>query len=267
VINDVQNSINTIVGSVATLLNANGAGRIFELYVMTRIASQLLNSGCDVWLQRSDETRVLAHDADRRFIQRGGGPTGISSKNLGPNNQSSICFSKPNSVRKWEIWNGIQHRGRSDAYHEIDIAIVPEETAKELRISGGMPFGRPRVAIECKDVGTTGNLDESRAFVARLYDLTILQGHRAYIGQSGPTAQSIYPGALQTDALHVSTNTFRQENQRTFNAIARRSGFSLGTAALNSYYSVRPHSSVKHPSIQADQLVNDAVNWIMTNLP
>jgi hypothetical protein len=266
VLNGVQSALNSILGSVATLLNANGAGRIFELYVMTRIANALQSAGYDVWLQRSDETRIHSHDADRRFIQRGGGPAGIPPKHLGPNNQSSIVFTKPNSANKWEIWNGVQHRGRSHAYHEIDIAIVPGEVAKQLRITGGTPFGRPRLAIECKDVGNTGSLDESRAFVARLYDLTILQGHHPYIGQPGGLAQAIYPGALQGDPFHAASITFRQENQRTLNVIARRSGFAQGTAALNSYYSVQPHSSVTHPSTEADLLISVAANWIAANL-
>ena len=57
-IGDVQAAVAAILGDVPTLQNANGAGRIFELFVMTGVARRLRNRGFDVWLQRSDGSRV-----------------------------------------------------------------------------------------------------------------------------------------------------------------------------------------------------------------
>ena len=81
---DVQNALNGIVGSATILQNAAGAGRVFELYVMTGIGRALQARGYDVWVQRSDGSRILPTDADRRFIQRGGAPTGIAPGRSGP---------------------------------------------------------------------------------------------------------------------------------------------------------------------------------------
>ena len=147
----------------------SGAGRIFELFVITSLARGLRNAGFSVWLQRSDGTTIQSGDADRRFIQRGGAPTGVPAASAGLDNASVIGFQKRRRQR-WEIWNGNQFAGRRSAAHEIDISIVPGSVETAIRATGGIPIGRPRVKIECKDVGTAGSLDEMRAFIARLYD-------------------------------------------------------------------------------------------------
>jgi hypothetical protein len=201
-IGDVQKALHGIVGSATILQNAAGAGRVFELFVMTGIGRALQARGYDVWVRRSNGSRVLPTDADRRFIQRGGAPTGIEPAMLGPNNASSIVFRHRHRRSAWELLNGIQFEGRSTADHEIDLAIVPEAVAQALRSTptGGKPRGRPRVAVECKDVGTNGSVDEMRAFVARLYDLTLLRTHHPYLGVPG-TAQAIHPGAPQARSI------------------------------------------------------------------
>jgi hypothetical protein len=190
----VEAALNAIVGRVATLEHAAGAGRIFELFVMTSLAHGLRDAGFTVWLQRSDGTRILPADADRRFIQRGGAPTGVPAASAGSDNASVIGFRWRRRA-SWEIWNGIQFSGRSGAKHEIDISIVPATVGAALRQSGGTPVGRPRVAIECKDVGAAGSLDEMRAFLARLYDVTLLHAHHRHL--SFPAPRAIHPGLSQ----------------------------------------------------------------------
>ena len=173
-LSDAQTALDNIVGAVSVLQKANGAGRVFELYVMLRIGDALRAHGLSVWLQRSDETPILPSDPDRRFVQRGGAPSGVAPKSQGPHNETAILFCKEGG-EIWEIWNGVQFQGRSDGLHELDIAIVPNAVGIALRagFSGAYPIGKPRVAIECKDVGTAGSIDETRAFVARLYDLSL----------------------------------------------------------------------------------------------
>jgi hypothetical protein len=258
---DVKSSLDAILGNVVTLQHAAGAGRIYELFIMTSIARELKRRHFDVWLQRSDGTRVNPGDADLRFIQRGGAPTGIAGAAQGPNNASSIAFQRPHRL-PWEIWNGVQFYGRSSAKHEIDLAIVPATVGQTLRaqVGGGIPTGRPRVAIECKDVGTTGSVDEMRAFVARLYDLTLLSSHHSYL--SFPTAQALHPGS-PPEPKHGAVMTYWEENKRTMNVFARRTGFSEGAAALTSYYAVEPYGSVTVGSASAVQLVDDVVTWII----
>ena len=129
----IATALDAIVGNVVALRHAKGAGRAFELYVMTGIGAALAQHGWAVWLQRSDGTRIGPADADRRFIQRGGAPTGVAGAAQGSDHGSSIVFQRPGSPRAWEIWNGIQFTGRSGGDHELDIAIVPRSVGVALR--------------------------------------------------------------------------------------------------------------------------------------
>ena len=260
-INDVKSALGAIIGSATTLQNAAGAGRVFELYVMTGVGRALQARGYDVWVQRSDGSRVLPIDSDRRFIQRGGAPSGIAPVTQGRNNASSIVFRRGHRPA-YELLNGIQFEGRSTAVHELDLAIVPEQVAGTLRNSrgGGCPRGRPRVSIECKDVGTNGSVDEMRAFVARLYDLTILCAHHRYIGVTGPS-KAIHPGA-PSGPIHGPASTYWDENRRTLNVLARRTGFVRGAAALTGYHGVAPHGGITVGSPSSTQLMDDVADWI-----
>lgn len=261
-ITDVRNALNGIVGCAAILQNAGGAGRMFELYVMTGIGRALQARGYEVWVRRSDGSRVKPADPERCFIQRGGAPTGIMPQVAGPNNASSIVFRTAPNRPAWELLNGVQFEGRSTANHEIDLAIVPEAVAQALRSSptGGKPRGRPRVAIECKDVGTSGSVDEMRAFIARLYDLTLLRMHHPHLGILG-MPRAIYPGAPR-GSIHRPALTYWVENRRTLNIIARRTGFVTGAAALTGYHAVQPHGGITAGSGPAIQLMDDVADWI-----
>lgn len=265
-ISDVRAALNTILGGVTTLRKAKGAGRIFELFIMTGVAVRLQAQGFDVWLQRSDGSRVAPNDPDRRFIQRGGAPTGVLPATAGRGNGSVIGLRRISGGSEWEIWNGIQFEGRSGATHEIDIALVPRDIGTQLRLTGGLPFGRPRVSIECKDVGQPGSVDEMRAFVARLYDLTILQGHQPYYPFQPPN-RAIYPGGNFSTTFCAAKTTYRDENLATLNVIARRTGFASGAAAMTSYYAVQPRDSITRGSSQAAALMDTVSQWIVTRCP
>ena len=265
-ISAVRSALDSLLGTIATLRSATGMGRIFELFVLTGIAIRLQSHGLDVWLQRSDGTRVEPSDPDRRFIQRGGAPSGVPPAAAGPGYASVIGFTTNGSGSLWEIWNGIQFQGRSGATHEIDIAVVPGEIGNHLRTIGGFPFGRPRVAIECKDVGQPGSPDEMRALVARLYDLTLLQSHHAYV-PSPPPLQAIYPGDLPTHGFYRARMTYWNENHHTMNAIARRTGFSQGAVAMTGYYAIEPHGYVTVGSPEADAFLDAVAAWIIGRCP
>jgi hypothetical protein len=260
---NVQVALDAVLGSAATLRNAAGAGRAFELFVMTGIALELQTRGFDVWLQRSDGSRISPGDTDRRFIQRGGAPTGVAGASQGTRNASVIGF-RWRQRSAWEIWNGIQFEGRSGALHEIDLAIVPESVGRTLRArpGGGAPTGRPRVAIECKDVTASGSVDEMRAFVARLYDLTLLNAHHAYLPVAGPP-RAIHPGA-PPGGLHRPVITYWLENRRTQNIIARKTGFVHGAAAMTGYYSIAPHGGIVVGSANMGSLIDAVATWIVS---
>jgi hypothetical protein len=259
---EVQAALNAILGNATNLQHAAGAGRIFELFIMTSIARELQRRGFQVWLQRSDGTRINPGDADLRFIQRGGAPSGVAGAAQGSNYASSIVF-RWRRRPEWEMWNGIQFAGRSNATHEIDLAIVPASVGRALRArpAGGVPTGRPRVAIECKDVGAAGSIDEMRAFVARLYDLTLLHAHHRYLHFPLPP-QAIHPGS-PAGPSHRAVVTYWQENRRTMNAIARRTGFVAGAAALTRYHAIEAHGGITAGSTNAQQLVDAVATWIV----
>lgn len=265
-IGDVQSALDAILRSAATLRNARGAGRLFELYVMTGVASDLRRRGHEVWLQRSDGSRIGPNNRIRSFVQRGGSPTGVPPASLGPSGPSVIAFRRNPGAPVWEIWNGIQFRGRSTALHEVDIAVVPGIVGAELRQSGGMPFGRPRIAIECKDAGQAGSIDEMRAFVARLYDLTALKMHQPFLPFPAPL-QAIYPGNLAGDSLHEASHSYRAENRRTFNAIVRRTGFAQGATAMTKYYAIDARSFITANSAQSLAFMRAVAEWIDNELP
>lgn len=265
-IGDVKTAIDAILGSLAILKNASGPGRVFELFVMTGVARRLQGLGFEVWLQRSDGSSIKPTDTDRRFYQRGGAPAGVSPASAGPKKASVIGLRRLPSGSAWEIWNGVQFEGRSGAAHEIDVAIVPREVGVELRKTGGLPFGRPRVSIECKDVGAAGNVDEMRAFVARLYDLSILLSHQKYLRFSPPT-QAIYPANFGGDVFYGAQGTYWDENRHTLNVIARRGGFATGAAAMARYYAVEPHAQIVAGSTAAKDLMDAVALWIAATVP
>lgn len=260
----VQNALSSILGNSPALNNAGGSGRVFELYIMTGIAVEMQSRDFEVWLQRSDGTRILPGNPNQTFIQRGGAPTGVSPASAGPSNASVIGIRRQSGAI-WELWNGIQFAGRSGAYHEIDISLVPGSVGSQLRITGGYPFGRPRVAIECKEVATAGSIDEMRAFVARLYDLTILTVHQPYLSTPIPT-MAIAPGS-PSGPFYVARRTYWDENRHSFNAVARQSGFTAGASAMTAYYGIEGHPSISLGSAGYITLVQAVCQWIEDQIP
>lgn len=262
----VASALDQVVGNVVALRHAKGAGRSFELYVMTGIASALLDRGCDVWIQRSDGTRISPSDPDRSFVQRGGAPSGVPGAAQGAGNASCLAFKLPGSTRQWEIWNGVQFKGRSGGTHEIDIAIVPREVGVALRglASGGIPGGRPKVSIECKDVEAAGSADEMRAFIARLYDLTMLTGHDQKGGHLPHPLASVFPGTTQ--ASHPPYQTYWTGNRETCNVLARRTAFGSGATAMSGYHGIQPRGPLAPGSPEDLALAKDLAAWIVSHL-
>ena len=194
-------------------------------------------------------------------FKEGGDPRASHRRGAGPDNSSSIVFRRGQG-QEWELLNGVQFEGRSRANHEMDIALVPESVARTLRSfpGGGHPQGRPRVSIECKDVGENGRVDEMRAFIARLYDLTYLSAHHRYLNVSGPP-RAIHPSA-PSGSIHRPALTYWIENRRTLNVLVRRTGFQKGTAALSGYHAVHPYRGVTPGSASSTQLMDDIADWI-----
>ncbi len=109
--------------------------------------------------------------------------------------------------------------------------------------------GRPRVAIECKDHVSAGSPDEMRAFVARLYDLSLLQGHRPAFFRTPPRLR--WPSIQQVLAV-PSTRRSKGIGTRiaTASMLSRdRAASPPASRTMTSYYSIEPHSLISLNSL------------------
>ena len=107
-IDQVRNDLRAITGSVATLRDAAGAGRAFELYVMTGVACALQARGYSVWVQRSDgkprpSNRLgpALHPARRRAFRYRAGRAGTRQREfdcLSPRSPSGMGVAQRHPV-------------------------------------------------------------------------------------------------------------------------------------------------------------------------
>jgi len=104
-----------------------------------------------------------------------------------------------------------------------------------------------------------------RALVARLYDLSVLFYHQPYLNYPPPMA--IYPGSPLNSPIYRAKNTYREENQSTFNGLARRTNFSGGAQQLTGYYEIQPHGGVTLGSAGYNGLIAAVGEWIDDQLP
>lgn len=263
---DIKRALNAISGSGALLQSAKGAGKAFELLVLTSVAKELRKRGNSVEILRSDGTTV-APGQPVTYVQRGGKPGPVEPAVNGSSGPSSILFRVNGSADEWEIWNGIQFLGRSQGAHEFDISIVPKTVADALRgnATPDHPVGHGVVSIECKDVGSAAAIDEVRAFITRIYDTTILHMHGIHMSFPGAVPQ-IYSRPPPTVAFGAARQTFRRDNMESYNAIVRRSGFSSGTLPLMQFYWARPFPNISPGSVPLNNFVQDLCDWIEANL-
>lgn len=266
----IKRNLKNILQAAPVLKHAKGAGRIFELYLMMRLAKALKDAGWIVEPLASNGSPLSSaspgtpKSKSQPFIQRGGAPSGVfpTPSNSGP---SSIKISR--NGNSYEILNGVLFRGRSGALHELDISVVPHKLVEELRAGSaeGFPFGRPKIAIECKDVGATGTPDEMRSVVSRMYDTTILRGHLKYLGLI-KTDGHLFDSPTPTFFAPSAPVTFKNSNDNSLCVLARRGGISTGALSMTGLYKIQTHTNVTHPSPSADVLVRDMVAWININL-
>ncbi len=105
-----------------------------------------------------------------------------------------------------------------------------------------------------------------RAFIARLYDLTVLLQHQAYLSFP-PPPQGIYPGSFGGNPFYAARFTYWQENRHSFNVIARRTGFASGAAAMTNYSSGEPHGFITVGSAEAAGLMDGVAQWMDIQCP
>lgn len=157
-----------------------------------------------------------------------------------------------------EIHGSLQWRGRSGAKHECDVSVIPVEIATALRVNGGgYPRGLPVVAVECKDKGGVGTLDETRQTLARMFDLALV---------TQPAYHSV--GRIYEDATYVSWGRRRTRYISFFESgafsIVRAGTFQSGAGALASHYAIRQYEQI-YTSMHAMALLLTRFREVVTN--
>ncbi|PUB10735.1 hypothetical protein [Yoonia sediminilitoris] len=145
-----------------------GTGKALEAWVfMTLADAARQKTGWQVTLHQGDGSRL---PPNHPFVFSGG-PSGLSQAVGDP------CFARlhrsgGSEPRTLELHHGLQHKGRSGARHEWDIALLPTEIPQGIRATNAQyPRGLPFLGIECKDKLRSGNSDEMRQTLARMFDL------------------------------------------------------------------------------------------------
>jgi hypothetical protein len=139
----------------------------------------------------------------------------------------------------FELHGSLQFTGRSSARHELDISVITDRVGQAIRTGGGgRPVGLPIASVECKHHVADGPLGEVREKVARLFDLTFLDGVYPRNGH-----QLFWPG---DPAAHWGTRDTRYIDVFGANlcGIARSTGFQIGAERLADHYSVRRYDQI-----------------------
>jgi len=222
-----------------------GQGKALEAWVLMKLADTVRQS-MPTW-------RVTLRRGDGSLL-----PTGASFDL--PSQRSRIQPSSPTAPgyvllehtihtdRRLELRGSVQWKGRGDAKHEIDVSVVPAAIGEAIRNNGGgYPHGLPVVAIECKDKGGYGPLDETRQTLARMYDLVLV---------TQPISSwscRIYETVTYTKWGHKSSRYISFFRKGTF-GIVRAGWFQSGARTLAEHYSIGHFSDIYNGTSAMDRL-------------
>ena len=150
-----------------------GEGKALEAWTLMKLAQtarQSMHANWQVTLRRGDGSPVPP-----------GGSFDLPSQRsrIQPSSPTApgyvLLEHRMHADRRLELRGSLQWKGRSGAKHEIDVSVLPAQLGEAIRNNGGgYPHGLPVVAIECKDKGGLGPLDETRQTLARMYDLVLV---------------------------------------------------------------------------------------------
>lgn len=218
------------------------AGKALELWVLMKLAQAgKATPRWSVTLRRGDGT-PLPPGTPFNLPSQG---TGIAASH--PDAPGFVLLERRRhgglAPHQFELHGGLRWMGRSGATHECDVSVLPAVVGQSLRDNGGgHPHGLPVAAIECKDKGGTGTLDETRQTLARMYDLALVT--RPPFGQACRIYENRNP--FHKYWGHRSSSYVAFFAKGTF-AIVRAGTFQMGTEALASHYRIN-----RHPSIYTD---------------
>lgn len=203
------------------------AGKALEAWLILRLATHARSSGqWAVTLRRGDGSILPSGQP----FKLPGHQAGILKAN--PAGPGFVLFEKLSDPSiSLELHGGLQWVGRSDATHECDVSLVPSYITQPLRLTGGHPRGLPIAAFECKDKTSTGNTDEMRETLARMFDLALVT--QPYKG---------WPCRIFEAKTHRRWGRRWQQYRWLFNTgafgIVRVGKFSLGAKNLGHHFHV-----------------------------
>lgn len=223
-----------------------GAGKALEAWVLFRLAY-------NVHMTMSGSWRVSLRRGDGSALPSGstfGLPKGGAK--LPASRRSAPGYILLEHLRhralKVELHLNLRWQGRSGTKHELDVSALPHTIGSALRNNGGgYPNGLPILAIECKDKGRYGELDEMRQKLARMYDLVLVT--RPAAGWSC----RIFETAANTHWGRRSSKYTSAFKIGTF-GIARLGTFRKGAKTLADHYSIGQYENILRASTSIRRL-------------
>lgn len=217
-------------------LAPTGEGKALEAWVLMKLADTVRVHRPTVWsvsLRRGDGTALPS-----------GAPFSFPSQRsrIQPSDPTApgyvLLEHRRHPERRLELHGSVQWQGRSGARHEVDVSVLPTTIGEALRLNGGgYPHGLPIVAVECKDKGGKGNLDETRQTLARMYDLVLVT--RPAPGWSC----RIFERRTYSSWGHRSSTYLGFFEKGTF-GIVRAGSFQSGAGALAMHYRIGHYGDV-----------------------
>lgn len=243
---ELRNMLRAFRAAHSGMVAPAGEGKALEAWVLMKLANTVRRQMSLFWrvsLRQGDGTALPSGTTFNFPSQR---------SRIQPSNAAApgyvLIEHKTDTARRFELRGSVQWKGRSDAKHEIDVSLLPAAIGEAIRDNGGgYPHGLPIVAIECKDKGGYGPLDETRQTLARMYDLVLV-------------TQPI-PGWT---CRIFETNTYTQWGRKSSRYIAffqkstfgivRAGYFQSGATALAGHYSIGHFPNIYMVSTEIERL-------------
>jgi hypothetical protein len=236
---ELRDILRTFGAAHAGVVAPSGPGKALEAWVLMKLAWSVQRRlpSWNVSLRRGDEQPL---PSGTPFVLPGGG------SRIRPSHRNAPGYVHLASAREsdfdLEVHGSLKWRGRSGAKHECDVSVIPAAIAHGLRTNGGgFPRGLPIAAVECKDKGRVGTLDETRQTLARMFDLALVT----------QPALGLPPNRIYEE-LTFTTWGRRSSTYLGFFAkgafgIVRAGTFQAGARQLAQHYRI-----LHHPSIYTD---------------
>lgn len=233
---ELRNMLRAFRAAHSGAIAPTSEGKALEVWVLMKLASTVHRHMSGTWqvtLRRGDGSLLPAGASFDLPAQRS------RIQSASPTAPGYVLLEhRVHADRRLELRGSLQWKGRSDAKHEIDVSVLPALIGEAIRNNGGgYPRGLPVVAVECKDKGGFGPLDETRQTLARMYDL-------ALVTQPVPGwSCRVYETATHTYWGRKSSKYISFFAKGTF-GIVRAGNFQSGAGTLAAHYSIAHYPEI-----------------------